>query len=45
MNEKLKTIAQDIEIVINSLECEDIEDAIKMLKDIQEDLIIIAVTS
>ena len=28
MNEKLKTIAQDIEIVINSLECEDIEEPI-----------------
>lgn len=38
---ELKTIINDINIVIESINNKDLNDAIQMLKDIQEDLKII----
>ena len=42
MNNKLNTIANDLSIVIESISCGDDLDAIKMLLEIQEDLLLIS---
>ena len=43
MKEQIKTISNDINIVIEAINNGDSNDAINMLKDIQEDLKIIEV--
>ena len=45
MKEQIKNIENDIEIVIQAIKNNDSKDAIQMLKDIQEDLKVIALVS
>lgn len=42
MKKQLETIITDIDIIIEAIKNGDDEDALKMLKDIQEDLLIIS---
>lgn len=42
MKEQLETITTDLNIVLEAIENGDLEDALKMLRDIQEDLLIIS---
>ena len=42
MKEQLKTINEDLEIVIEAIKNKDTKEAIQMLKDIAEDLKIIS---
>ena len=41
MKEQLKTINEDLEIIIEAIKNKDTKDAIQMLEDIREDLSII----
>ena len=45
MKEQIKNIEKDINIVIEAIKNNDSKDAIQMLKDIQEDLKVIALVS
>ena len=45
MKEQIKNIEKDINIVIEAIKNNDSKDAIQMLKDIQEDLKVIALMS
>ena len=45
MKEQIKNIEKDINIVIEAIKNNDSKDAIQMLKDIQEDLKLIALVS
>ena len=45
MKEQIKNIENDISIIIEAINNGDSKDAIQMLKDIQEDLKIIALVS
>lgn len=45
MKEQIKTITNDIGIVIEAINNGDTKDAVSMLKDIQEDLKIISLMS
>ena len=45
MKEQIKNIEKDLNIVIEAINNGDTKDAIQMLKDIQEDLKVIALVS
>ena len=45
MKEQIKNIEKDLNIVIEAIKNNDSKDAIQMLKDIQEDLKLIALVS
>ena len=45
MKEQIKNIEKDLNIVIEAIKNNDSKDAIQMLKDIQEDLKVIALVS
>ena len=45
MKEQIKNIKKDLNIVIEAIKNNDSKDAIQMLKDIQEDLKVIALVS
>ena len=45
MKEQIKIITNDIDIVIEAIKNNDSKDAIQMLKDIQEDLKVLALVS
>ena len=45
MKEQIKNIEKDLNIVIEAIKNNDNKDAIQMLKDIQEDLKVIALVS
>ena len=45
MKEQIKNIEKDLNIVIEAIKNNDSKDAIQMLKDIQEDLKVIALMS